>query len=175
MDKKNMKRRLLWGMPLWCSLIIIPGFFLPISDDPFWLVSVLLPLTCGIAFYRTERKAAIFSISFSVLLLLAGILLPLLAGVIGGRKDTPKGELKRLAGAVEQYKSEYGVYPRQADLRSVFEWRRHFNPHRFVDPWGNEYKYELSTSQDSFRVYSLGPDGIEGTEDDITEERPPEK
>lgn len=173
MDKKNMRRLLLWGMPLWCLLIIIPSFFLPISDDPFWLVSVLLPLVSGIAFYKAERKGAIFSISFSVLLVLAGILLPLFAGLGDARKHRPEAQLRALAAAVEDYKSDHGVYPNEPDLRSVFESRRHFNPHRLIDPWGNEYKYELSDSQDSFLIYSLGPDGIEGTEDDITWEGPP--
>ncbi|MHC4294126.1 MAG: type II secretion system major pseudopilin GspG [Planctomycetota bacterium] len=40
-----------------------------------------------------------------------------------------------------------------------------------VDPWGNELKYErLDTSGEGppFRVFSYGPDGREGSEDDIS-------
>jgi len=42
-----------------------------------------------------------------------------------------------------------------------------------VDPWNNELKYQLLTSSGDeigppFRVFSYGPDGQEGTEDDIS-------
>lgn len=37
------------------------------------------------------------------------------------------------------------------------------------DPWGHAYVYvvEESESYPSFRLYSLGPDGLEGTDDDL--------
>ncbi len=35
-----------------------------------------------------------------------------------------------------------------------------------IDPWGNPYIYVLSGDTRSFDILSLGPDGIEGTEDD---------
>lgn len=37
------------------------------------------------------------------------------------------------------------------------------------DPWGNPYQYVCpgSRSSDGFDVWSFGPDGIDGTEDDI--------
>ncbi|MEL6330418.1 MAG: type II secretion system protein GspG [Planctomycetota bacterium] len=34
------------------------------------------------------------------------------------------------------------------------------------DPWGNRIRFE-STGQDSFRVWTTGPDGEDGTDDDI--------
>jgi len=37
---------------------------------------------------------------------------------------------------------------------------------KIEDPWGNRYIYE-KTSDANFRVYSAGPDGQRGTEDDI--------
>ena len=181
MEMKTIRRFFLWGMPLWCGVILVCSFYVlllsdrigvGLSDDPFVLACVLFPLISGIAFYKTERKAAIFSISISVLLVLVAILLPLLAGLIDARKNTPEAQLRTIAAAVESYKSDYGVYPNQPDPRSALGSRRQFNPHRLIDPWGNEYKYTLRDSQDSFVVYSLGPDGIEGTEDDIAEKGP---
>jgi general secretion pathway protein G len=37
------------------------------------------------------------------------------------------------------------------------------------DPWGQEYKYRVPAqkSKDEFDVWSIGPDGKEGTDDDI--------
>lgn len=35
------------------------------------------------------------------------------------------------------------------------------------DPWGNPYQYEL-TGAESFRIWSFGPDGQDGSEDDVS-------
>jgi general secretion pathway protein G len=35
------------------------------------------------------------------------------------------------------------------------------------DPWGNEYKYEL-VDDSTPHIWSMGPDGQDGTDDDIT-------
>ena len=39
-----------------------------------------------------------------------------------------------------------------------------------VDPWGNPYKYRCPGTNNTatYDLYSMGKDGIEGTEDDIT-------
>lgn len=36
------------------------------------------------------------------------------------------------------------------------------------DPWGNPYRYALAKNKKGYRIWSLGPDGKDGTEDDIT-------
>ena len=37
------------------------------------------------------------------------------------------------------------------------------------DPWGQEYKYRIpaQNSKDDYDVWSIGPDGKDGTEDDL--------
>jgi len=37
------------------------------------------------------------------------------------------------------------------------------------DPWGNPYQYESPgrSNPDSYDIWSLGPDGIDGTDDDV--------
>ncbi|MEQ8848730.1 type II secretion system major pseudopilin GspG [Botrimarina sp.] len=35
-----------------------------------------------------------------------------------------------------------------------------------LDPWDNEYRYEVTS--DDYRVWSTGPDGNDGTDDDIS-------
>ncbi len=35
-----------------------------------------------------------------------------------------------------------------------------------TDPWGNQYQYELS-SGNKYRIWSFGPDMVEGTQDDV--------
>lgn len=43
------------------------------------------------------------------------------------------------------------------------------NEKNLIDPWGHPYVYQypLSANEDEFIIYSLGPDGQEGTKDDI--------
>jgi general secretion pathway protein G len=36
-----------------------------------------------------------------------------------------------------------------------------------LDPWNNPYQYELA-NPDLYRVWSFGPDGVDGTDDDIS-------
>jgi len=37
-----------------------------------------------------------------------------------------------------------------------------------VDPWGNEYRYSNpGRNKRAFDIWSIGPDGIDGTADDI--------
>ena len=36
-----------------------------------------------------------------------------------------------------------------------------------LDPWGNPYQYEL-INPDTYRIWSLGPDGMDGSADDIS-------
>jgi len=37
-----------------------------------------------------------------------------------------------------------------------------------LDPWKNPYQYELLDA-DTYRIWSMGPDGVDGTEDDISD------
>lgn len=39
-----------------------------------------------------------------------------------------------------------------------------------IDPWGNPYKYKCpgANNKNTYDLYSMGKDGIEGTEDDVT-------
>ncbi|MCE5194981.1 MAG: DUF4388 domain-containing protein [Nitrospiraceae bacterium] len=55
---------------------------------------------------------------------------------------------------VEVYKYEKGSYPSTLDQIT-----------KIKDKWGNPYVYKIDSN--TFVIYSLGPDGKEGTEDDI--------
>lgn len=82
-----------------------------------------------------------------------------------GRQAT--AELRTLADAVEAYRRERGFYP---DVDTSAALVDHICP-RFlapvirVDPWHKPYLYRLDGA--GFRVGSCGPDGLEGTGDDL--------
>lgn len=48
-------------------------------------------------------------------------------------------------------------------------WTQCLEKEALIDPWGNPYQYHYPgrKNSDSYDVYSMGPDGNPGTEDDI--------
>lgn len=130
-------------------------------------------------------------------LLVIGILLVLsTVGVVAYSKikansdrDATKALIDQTAQAVELYHTQMGVYPTTEDgLKALIappsdeklaeKWKN-YGPFLKdgkipVDPWMNELKYELEqTSSDTevtgpaFHVWSTGPDGQDGNDDDI--------
>jgi general secretion pathway protein G len=84
-----------------------------------------------------------------------------------------KGGIK---GALDQYKVDTGSYPKSLqDLvqkpDDAKNWRGpYFDPPKLpVDPWGNDYFYEYpgKHNPNAYDLFSAGPDGRIGTEDDI--------
>lgn len=89
-----------------------------------------------------------------------------------------------IPNALKMYRLHMQRYPGEDDggLMALVEppeeeeaaenWRGPYidDPEKLKDPWGNEFVYEYpgQYNEDGFDLYSLGPDGEEGTEDDIT-------
>lgn len=76
--------------------------------------------------------------------------------------------------ALRQYRVDTGSYPKslQGLLRQpdgATNWRGPYLDKIPVDPWGNDYHYELPgrRSMDGYDLFSAGPDGRVGTADDI--------
>jgi len=69
-------------------------------------------------------------------------------------------EMRQLAAELEQHHLMHGEWP--ADWKALKRSAK--------DPWGNEYQFE--TDVEEAIVYSAGPDGEFGTDDDIVARRP---
>lgn len=91
------------------------------------------------------------------------------------RMATAKAQLATLNTALELYRKDVGHYPTPAlgldaliELTSREKWDGPYlvSGRLPMDPWGNPYRYSLQESRPSVR--STGPDGIEGTADDLT-------
>jgi general secretion pathway protein G len=120
-------------------------------------------------------------IALTILVLLAG------GGIVAYQKVLVNANNKaaRLAvedgrGSIELYITAMGVAPDSDEgwdalMTAPEEDTKKKNWYRIieekpVDPWGNELKYEKIEDSDSFKtfkVWSVGPDGDDGTEDDI--------
>ncbi len=86
-----------------------------------------------------------------------------------------------LAGALDRFRLDVGDYPRDLielsqapvdDMDAVSSWCGPYvrNPDDMKDPWGNllHYRFPGQRHPDSYDLWSVGPDGESGTEDDIT-------
>ena len=139
---------------------------------------------------RRFRKAKGFTLLeillvVGLLALLAAFALPALIGQ-GEKAKIRMAEATvksngTISSAIKNFKFDIGRYPES--LRDLFEkpndddladkWTA---PYLEVDataglkdPWGNEYQYQSpgDHNEDSFDLYSLGPNGIDGDDDDI--------
>lgn len=89
------------------------------------------------------------------------------------------GQIAGLAGALQQFRADIGRYPSTdeglaalvAPPQGIHGWRGPYVDHLTNDPWGNPYVYHhddpFDLTGERFELFSCGPDGKEGTRDDI--------
>jgi general secretion pathway protein G len=116
------------------------------------------------------------------------VVLGLLIGVVGprvwswlsrGQDVAVKSQISQLEAAIMTYATDMGHFPASEDgLRALVEntegsefWAGPYLSKNQVplDPWNNEYVYVYPGNHGGeFDLFSRGKDGVEGTEDDIT-------
>ena len=84
------------------------------------------------------------------------------------RYNAAKAQISGFEDAIEMYEIDNLGFPSTLqDLRSPpAGYDPYLNKEIPVDPWGNPYQYE--SDGENFRIWSLGPDGSDGTADDIS-------
>jgi general secretion pathway protein G len=75
-------------------------------------------------------------------------------------------EVGNLSSMVEQYMLKGSPPKLPETLDQLAEGRNPITKKVPQDPWGNDYVYRKTGSRD-FELFSVGPDGQEGTEDDV--------
>jgi general secretion pathway protein G len=142
-------------------------------------------------YLRRPRKSHRTAFTLVELLIVLGILVLLLSMVVprflGSQKkakiDTTKAQIGMFRAALEHYYLDCNQFPsteqgldalmsRPADLPENATWNSdgYVSAKIGLDPWGNEYQYEYPPSHgtmDAPDIWSYGPDGEEGTDDDI--------
>lgn len=112
-------------------------------------------------------------------LILVTVIIGILAGMVtvtfSGRTQEARvkaamGDIKAYEGAIELYALEHeDQYPKSLqDL--VNDPDREYIRDLNKDPWGNDYVYIVpgKVHKKSYDIFSAGPDGQPGTEDDVT-------
>jgi general secretion pathway protein G len=141
---------------------------------------------------QSSRRSAGFTL-IEVLLVIAILLVLGTVSVVGytkirtkANKDAATILVRSTVDAFKRYQIQMGNVPdtetgfqglitKPEDEKEAESWAGpYLDPPKVpVDPWRNELKYEYfgeseDTSRPAFRVWSLGPDKQDGTEDDIS-------
>ena len=131
-----------------------------------------------------KRRRSGFTLIEVLLVLVILVVLGSMVGVFVRRAqktadvNATKAQIGMFEEALEPYQMEIKNYPTTqqgleamrtapGDLRNVDRWDGPYLKKDVpLDAWDNEYQYEL-LDPDTFRIWSLGPDGQDGTDDDI--------
>jgi general secretion pathway protein G len=125
----------------------------------------------------------------AIIVMLAGVTIVALVGTREGAKiDSTKALLASVETALETYNMHVSHYPTEEEgnlqalrTKPAFEneqmaerWRGPYVKQEPRDPWNNLLNYQLGeagTMEEGqavpYRLWSNGPDGVDGTEDDI--------
>ena len=119
-----------------------------------------------------------------LLALLAAFAIPNLVGQAEKAKlkmaESAIGSAGPIASQIRMYKFNVGSYPEELkflvekpsddDIAEKWEGPYIEDPKGLKDPWSNDYQYDAEGkhNEGGFDLWSNGPDGTEGTEDDIT-------
>lgn len=132
---------------------------------------------------HTRKREEAFTL---VELLLVVTIIGILAGAVilnfsgttnEARIARAKADISTIGAALNMFEITIGQFPTSDQgLQALVEnpgiegWTRPFIQKKtFKDPWGREYRYVYPAQKSTmdFDLFSLGPDGQEGTEDDI--------
>jgi general secretion pathway protein G len=115
-----------------------------------------------------------------ILVVLGAIVVPMFTGIgESANKKAAKAQVTLLEHAIENYKFEVKQFPgsledlmeKPTDEKLAKNWSGPYLQanKELVDPWDNPYKYDAKgkKNQNAYDVWSTGPDGQDGTEDDI--------
>ena len=115
-----------------------------------------------------------------ILVVLGSIVVPMVTGI--GESANVKAatiQVAALERAIDMYKFETKQFPgsmddlvtKPSDAKMAKNWHGPYikTNKDLIDPWDNEYKYDAKgkKNQNSYDVWSMGPDGQDGTDDDI--------
>ena len=120
----------------------------------------------------------------AILALLGGVVAPQVMNKLKDAKPQKvKIDIERIGMALDMYAVDNGDYPtseqgldalvtKPTSQPEPLNWNRSYvkGGTKFVDPWNNDYVYESPSTHEGYDydLFSYGPDGQEGGEDDIT-------
>lgn len=131
------------------------------------------------------RRAGFTLIELLLVLIILAIILALVVPTMFGHREranrlAAQAQIGLLDEALKYYQLDMGDFPRGDDgLGALYanpqtndtRWRGPYLEEKALqDPWGQAYRYEWPTQRLNTKpaIWSVGPDGQDGTQDDIT-------
>jgi general secretion pathway protein G len=142
-----------------------------------------------------DRKGGFTLVELLAVITIIGVLAGLIIGaskyaVTKSKRSSAAARIAAMESALEDFKADNGFYPKQAvsgpgDTLNLYQSlngltsassKKYFNftgkeitNTAVIDPFGNEYQYVSpgKTNITTYDLWSKGPDGIDGTPDDI--------
>ena len=131
---------------------------------------------------RTSDRAGFTLIEVLLVLIILVIIGSLAVQVFTGTQDkasinAAKSNLSLVRGAIDRYRLDMNKYPtkladlweKPSDTAAAEKWGSEYMEPLKADPWGNEYQYTAQGKKNTgkYDLWSNGPDGQNGTDDDI--------
>jgi general secretion pathway protein G len=125
---------------------------------------------------RTESRAeAGFTlVEIMVVVVILGLLATLVVQNVMGASDTARekkalSDVRTIADAVRMYRVQNGKLPDSLDVLATKDEKGRSGIEELPkDPWDHDYILRQGDRPNEFEVVSMGPDGSENTEDDIS-------
>ena len=130
-----------------------------------------------------KQNSGFTLIELILVTVIIGILASMVVVTFGGRVlesqvRAAKGDITSVSTAIDLYALDHNdTYPSALDmLTAAVNGKRSYVRDLPIDPWGNPYNYKPATSAlaADYDIWSSGPDGIPGNEDDVTRSSPME-
>lgn len=143
-----------------------------------------LPRSCrGQTVGRNKSRSGFTLIELLLVLVILGILAAIVVPKFSGRTEQARltaaqSQVSTFGTALDAFEVDNGYYPKGknglVDLvqppRDAQNWRGPYMKSEIpLDPWGHPYVYECPGKHNpaGYDLYSIGPDGRAGSEDDI--------
>ena len=129
---------------------------------------------------RSRAEAGFTLVEIMVVVVILGLLATLVVQNVMGASDTARekkaqSDVRSIADAVRMYRVNNGKLPESLDVLTQSDSGRPLLEELPKDPWEHDYMLRQGDRPNEFEVISMGPDGSENTDDDISSKQKKDK